>query len=64
MTRAADLADLGSAYGGYNGFGFRNALISGGTQSMGLNVSGTYSSAGLQYGAATTGSFDFSAELF
>ena len=32
MTRAADLADLGSAYGGYNGFGFRNALINGGMQ--------------------------------
>lgn len=29
MTRAADLADLGSAYGGYNGFGFRNALAQG-----------------------------------
>ena len=38
-------------------------VYSGGTQSMGLNVSGTYSSAGLQYGAATTGSFGFSAEL-
>ena len=32
MTRAADLADLGSAYGGYNGFGFRNALINGSMQ--------------------------------
>ena len=39
-------------------------VYSGGTQSMGLNVSGTYSSAGLQYGAATTGSVGFSAELF